>query len=130
MSADRKRILCADDNEDTGFMLTALLGRDYDAETASNISRALELARSEQFDLFILDNIFPDGTGLELCRRLRELYPRTPIMFYSGAVFESDKEDGLRAGAQAYVAKPKINELVKTVARLLNNEIGEAKRTQ
>ena len=119
MPADRKRILCADDNEDTCTMLSALLGRDYDVETADSIGRALELSRSKQFDLYILDNIFPDGTGLELCRRLREEHPRTPIIFYTGAVFESDKEDGRRAGAQAYVAKPKISELVTTAARLL-----------
>jgi two-component system phosphate regulon response regulator OmpR len=102
-------------------MLTALLGLDYDTESAGGIGEAIEIASRERFDLYILDNIFPDGTGLELCRQLRELYPQTPIIFYSGAVFESDREEGLRAGAQEYVAKPGVNGLSETVRRVLDH---------
>jgi CheY-like chemotaxis protein len=108
MLSPRRRILCIDDNEYTCFVLTALLGRDYETKSVGTIGEAMELARREHFDLYILDNLFPDGTGLELCRQIRELRPQTPIIFYSGAAFESDKEEGLCAGAQAYIAKPAI----------------------
>lgn len=121
MPSPRRRILCVDDNEDTRFMLTALLGQEYDTTSAGGTGETMELARREHFDLYILDNIFPDGTGLELCRQIRELHPQTPIIFYSGAVFESDKAAGLRAGAQAYIGKPAIKRLTEAVRGVLGD---------
>jgi DNA-binding response OmpR family regulator len=124
MQIPLRRVLCVDDNEDTCFMLTALLGRSYEAASAGNAHDALELARSEHFDLYVIDTMLGDSSGLDLCRRIRELDAQTPIIFYSGAVYEEDKEEGLRAGAQAYVAKPGINKLLETAARLLENTEG------
>lgn len=121
MQSPRRRILCVDDNEDTCFMLTTLLGRDYETKSAAGVGATMELARREHFDLYILDNRFPNATGPELCRRLRELHPETPIIFYSGAAFESDREEGLRAGAQAYIVKPNIDSLTEAVRRVLTN---------
>jgi CheY-like chemotaxis protein len=57
-----------------------------------------------------------------LCRKIREFDRHTPIIFYSGAAFDSDKEEALYAGAQAYVAKPHIEQLIQTVHRLLNDQ--------
>ncbi len=101
-------------------MLTTPLGREYETASATGIGATLELARREHFDLCILDNIFPDGTGLGLCQRLRELHPETPIIFYSGAAFESNRAEGLRAGAQAYIVKPDIDGLTEAVRRILS----------
>jgi CheY-like chemotaxis protein len=103
------------------FMLTTLLGQDYETKSAAGIGATMELARRERFDLYILDNHFPDGTGPELCRRLRELHPEIPIIFYSGAVFESDKAEGLCAGAQECVSKPSIDSLTEAVRRVLGD---------
>lgn len=121
MQSPRRRILCVDDNEDMCFMLTTLLGQDYETKSAAGIGATMELARRERFDLYILDNHFPDGTGPELCRRLRELHPEIPIIFYSGAVFESDKAEGLCAGAQECVSKPSIDSLTEAVRRVLGD---------
>ena len=114
------RILCVDDHEDTSYMLTHLLGQsDYEVVVAESISAALRLSKSEQFDLYVLDKRLPDGSGLDLCRKLNEATPDVPIIFYSGDAYDLHRQEGLCAGAEAYVPKPHIDELIKTVQQLL-----------
>ena len=120
MQPTKRRILCAEDDEDTCFMLTHLLEQEnYEVKAARTVSDALQFARTESFNLYILDEWFPREAGLGLCRKIREFDPNTPIIFYSGAAFNSDREEALYAGAQAFVAKPCIEELLKTVHHLL-----------
>lgn len=120
MVPNRRRILCVDDNEDNSSMLTVLLGlSSYDAVAAGSINEALRLARNERFDLYILDKRFPDGNGFALCQQIRELHPETPVIFYSGDAYNSDRDEGLSAGAQDYVAKPDIDKLLESVNHLL-----------
>lgn len=112
----RPRILCVDDNADICEMLTTLLGMEgYDAACASTVEKAKQFAAADSFDLFILDRMSPRGTGLELCRELRRQHPHTPIIIYSGDVFERDHKAAAQAGATAYVNKPQIKELVSAV---------------
>lgn len=116
-----KRVLCVEDNEDIGFLLYTLLKREgFDTVTTFTADEALMLAGREQFDLFILDTSLESGSGLDLCRRLREAHPDTPVVFYSAAAFDSDREAALRAGACAYVTKPGTEELVEAVRRTLD----------
>ena len=123
MTATRKSILCVDKHQDTCSMLTALLGRaNYQVTTANTLNDALDLARGEHFDLYVLDYWYRDGSGLDLCRKLRELTPQTPVIFHSGAVYQSDRQAGLSAGAQAYVSKPDLEGLIKTIRSLLNED--------
>lgn len=123
MQPTKRRILCVDDDEDTCFMLTHLLEQEnYEVTTIKSVSEALELAQNESFNLYIFDEWFPIEAGLGLCRKVREFDPHTPIIFYSGAAFESDKEEALYAGAQAFVAKPYVEELIITVHRLLTDK--------
>lgn len=120
MQPTKRRILCVDDDDDICFMLNHLLEQEnYDVMTVKNVSEALQLAQNESFNLYIFDEWFPREAGLGLCRKVREFDPHTPIIFYSGAAFDSDKEEALYAGAQAFVAKPYVEELLNTVHRLL-----------
>jgi CheY-like chemotaxis protein len=71
MQPSRRRILCVDDHDDTRSMLTLLLGRQgYEAVSAASAGEALDLARSQRFDLYVLDAWLPDGSGLEMCAGL------------------------------------------------------------
>jgi DNA-binding response OmpR family regulator len=116
-----KRVLCVEDNEDIGFLLFTLLKREgFDAVVTYTVGDALMLAGREDFDLYILDVMFESGSGLDLCRALREAHPNSPVVFYSAAAFDSDREAALRAGACAYVTKPGTEELVETVRRALD----------
>lgn len=101
-------------------MLSALLGfSDIDVSFARSVKEAFQLAQNERFDLYLLDSGFTDGSGLELCRQLRELNPQTPIVFYSGNAYKTDKEKGMAAGANAYLIKPDSDTIAETIYRLV-----------
>lgn len=120
MSAHARRILCVDDHADTCFMLQTLFTRDgREVASASGVADALRLTERESFDLFVLDVSFPDGSGIDLCKRLRERQPNAPVVFYSGKAYDTDRSQALAACAEAYVAKPAIEQLVSEVERLL-----------
>jgi two-component system OmpR family response regulator len=119
MFSPKLHVLCADDNEDVRFMLRILLGGEgIEVRTADTAADALRMAREEDFNLLMLDNEFPDGDGFELCRHIREFDRETPILFYSGAAYETDKSRALAAGAQGYIVKPELDNLMETIRRL------------
>jgi len=120
-------ILYVEDDKDTRELVTYVLARShYKVIPAENCDDALMIARSSQFDLYLIDNWMSGCSGIDLCKKLRKFNPRTPILFYSGAAYEGDKQQALTAGAQAYLVKPADNdELIEEVCRL----ILEAKRT-
>lgn len=121
MSFTKRRILCVDYDRDTCQMLIQLLAHaNYEAQALMNVEEALTLAQRQSFNLYILDARFPDGKGLTLCSQIRQFVPHTPIVVYSGAVYDSDREETERAVATAFVAKPDVDLLVETVARLLS----------
>lgn len=92
----------------------------YQVVLAANYDEALLLARVMRFDLYIMDNWMPGGSGIELCKMLRVFDATTPIIFYSGAAYDSDKREAFVAGAQAYVTKPVDNDtLLDTIARVI-----------
>jgi len=120
MSNSRLRILYTEDHADTReFVAFVLSQNNCEVVTADSYDHALLLARKDSFDLYILDNWLPDKSGIDLCVSLREIDPETPILFYSGAAFETDKTDALSCGAQAYITKPAdYDELVAAVLSL------------
>ena len=77
-----------------------------ETSTVGTAAQALSLIQTERFDLYLLDTSLPDLDGFELCRRMRARDPHTPVLFYSGAAYDSDKKRGIEAGAIAYLTKP------------------------
>jgi DNA-binding response OmpR family regulator len=115
---ERKRILLVEDEEDA-LEIAALSLKEYTLICASNFDEGLRLARQGYFDLYILDNWLPDGSGAELCRVIREFDPHTPILFYSACAYASDLQAAYSAGAQAYLIKPvSFDDITLAVARL------------
>lgn len=120
MQPAKCRILCVDDHEDTSFMLTHLLGQsNFEVKTAKSMNDALVLIELEEFDLYVLDKRLPDGSGLDLCAKLNAATPNVPVIFYSGDAYQLHRQEGLCAGAEAYVIKPDIDGLIETVQTLL-----------
>ena len=116
----RKNILLVEDRPDHCELL-ALNLEEYRLVRARNFAEGLRFATEKYFDLYILDNWLPDGTGIDLCQQIRKFDPHTPILFCSAAAYEPDVHKGLSAGAQAYFVKPiDFDELQLTVARLIN----------
>src|SRR5918996_970214 len=100
------RVLYIEDHEDTRELVTLVLEqRCFEVVTGSTIESGIALAASQQFDLYLLDSWLPDGSGLDLCRQIREFDKATPIVFYSAAAYEIDREKAIKSGAQAYLTK-------------------------
>jgi DNA-binding response OmpR family regulator len=121
MSTPIADILYLEDDADTHELVTCVLTQaDYNVVAAKNFYDALLLARKRRFDLFLIDNWIDGGSGIDLCKKLRRIDPATPILFYSGAAFEYDREEALAAGADGYLIKPALNEaLIEEVSRLI-----------
>ena len=117
------RVLYIEDHEDTRELVTLVLEQKcYEVVTGSTIKSGVALAASQKFDLYLLDSWLPDGSGLELCRRIREFDKATPIIFYSAAAYESDRVEAIRSGAQAYLIKPSHpSELCRLVTSLIES---------
>ena len=121
MEPERHHILYIEDHDDTRELVTLVLSeRNYRVTTGTTIVSALKLSREHHFDLYMLDSWLPDGSGIELCKRLREFDHETPIMFLSGAAYEADRQAALASGAQRYMVKPAdIQELCFEVDALI-----------
>jgi CheY-like chemotaxis protein len=124
----RRRILCIEDDADTCELLATWLGL-YNClvTSASTMARGVELAQQQAFDLYLIDSRLPDGTGVEVCNRIRAFDPDTPILFWSG----DDDGDNYAyvAGAQAFIAKPiDPDPFIRTVEELLDLRRKEAEK--
>jgi DNA-binding response OmpR family regulator len=115
---EKKRILMVEDHEDA-WEIAEMSLEEYTLIYASNIAEGLRLARRGYFDLYILDNLLPDGNGVELCRLIREFDPHTPILFYSACAYPRDLQAAFSAGAQGYLTKPvSFDHLTQAVTQL------------
>ena len=121
------RILHVEDDEDTRTLVTFVLGAEgWEVVSVDNSSAALRLASAGGFDLYLLDNRIEGDSDNTLCRALRSVDPRTPILFYSGAVFPSEVEAALASGAQGYLEKPCTPEaLVEAILKLTRDRVGQ-----
>jgi len=98
-----------------------LSNEEVEVVTALSMEEALNFAKTESFDLYVLDKRLPDGSGLDLCRKLTSITPNVPCMFYTGDAYEVHRQQALAAGADEYVAKPDIDQLIETVQKLLSD---------
>ena len=109
-----------EDHEDA-WEIAAFVLEDYALFYAHDFNEGLRLAQCGYFDLYILDNWLPDGNGIELCRRIREFDPHTPVLFYSACAYARDLQAAYSAGAQEYFVKlVSFTELTQAVSRLIS----------
>jgi two-component system, OmpR family, KDP operon response regulator KdpE len=100
------RILVVDDERQILRALKVILREaGYDVIEATTIEEALDRASVRPPDAAIVDLMLPDGSGVELCRRLRE-WTTMPILVLSAVGEEEAKVEALEAGADDYVTKP------------------------
>lgn len=121
MSEAKCRILYVDDHDDSVEMLKLLLSpMNYEVRSARTVQEALALAKTHEFDLYVLDKRLPDGSGLELCKELNRLTPGVPCIFYSGDAYEIHRQEAVAAGADAYIPKPDVDALIEAVHQILS----------
>ena len=121
-----KQVLIVDDQADLRKLLRWSLDEFEDRlelHEASNGAAALEKAVEVKPDLVLLDVMMPgEFNGLQVCRRLRDmpLLERTRIVLLSARAQATDIQEGMAAGADAYMVKPfSPQRLIETVQRLL-----------
>lgn len=120
-------MLYVEHDDDSREMLRLLLALSrIDVTAVATAESALSLIQADRFDLYLLDSWLPDTNGFELCRQMREIHPKTPVLFFSGEAFEEDKRRGIEAGATAYVCKPDLSELLGSIRRSLPHAEGVA----
>lgn len=92
----------------------------YEVVCTDSPEKSLAVIQAEKFDLCVIDNWMPGISGEDLCKKIRTFDSKTPILFYSGAGYQEDKDPAIKSGAQGYLVKPVIDdELVAEVARLI-----------
>jgi DNA-binding NtrC family response regulator len=117
------RILVVDDDRDTcRFIAEVLAAPDRQFELATASDRAVQLARTESFDLVICDiNLNSSLNGLDVLRAFKGVNPHTHVLLVSGFGTLETAIEAVRAGAFDYVSKPfDIGEIKKTVQRALD----------
>ena len=101
-----KRILLVEDHEDTNRSLTNLLRlRGYHVESANNVESAIELSAADQFDVLISDLGLPDGSGIDLIKKLNSARPVFGIAL-TGFGMEDDVRKSHEAGFKHHLVKP------------------------
>jgi CheY-like chemotaxis protein len=101
------RSLLVEDHADLCALMSFLLdAAGYHVTSVDSHAEALRKVGLQEFDLFLVNRICPDGLGLTLCPQLHQLFPRQPIVLYSTTALPADRQAGLDAGARAYLTKP------------------------
>lgn len=102
-----KKILVVEDDVGLTLILTDLLTTEgYRVESACDGLVGFKKAIDGSFDLILLDVSLPCRNGLDVLKKLRESGVETPIMMLTGRAQISDKVNGLKGGADDYMAKP------------------------
>ncbi len=102
------------------MLVLTLQANGYEVVCPVDAVAALEMTKSESFDLLLLDTWMPGLSGTELTLEIRKTNQTTPILFYSGAATPSEIESAFTAGAQGYLVKPQgIEHLTTEIAKLI-----------
>ncbi len=97
----------------------------YDVTGVADGAEGLAQARSGRYDLVLLDVMLPSMNGYEICERIRETDREQPIIMLTARTADDDVIQGLRLGADDYVAKPfSIQQLVLRVEAVLRRSRG------
>lgn len=93
---------------------------DYEFTAVHSVADAQKMIDTQTFDLYILDNWLPDGSGVELCKSIRLVDDAAPIIFTSAIGQRLEIDVAMSAGADRYLVKPYEPEtLVQTIKDLL-----------
>jgi two-component system phosphate regulon response regulator PhoB len=124
-----QKILIIEDEPDIRKTLEYNISREgYEVISASSLSEGREKLESASFSLLLLDLMLPDGSGLDLCRELKQdkSLSSMPVIILTAKDDEVDKVVGFELGADDYVTKPfSVRELILRVKAVLKR--GERK---
>ncbi len=116
------RILIVDNDDNILMLLTDfLILKGFYVRTADNGQKAIEILKTEPFDIIITDYDMPGINGLELTNIIRSMNLNSLII---GISADSKEQDFLKAGADLFISKPfSISDLNNSIDRLLKNSL-------
>lgn len=119
-----EKILIVDDEEHIGRLCSEILQRQsYQTVTLDNPKSAIDIARSESFDLLLTDINMPKMNGLELLRSIKEIQKDIAAVIITGYGTIDNAVQSLRMGAQGFVVKPfSRQELIRGVEDALERQ--------
>lgn len=120
------QIFVLEDDNAIGMGLTySLENEGYSVTLAKNVKSALNIINEKEFALYILDLTLPDGSGYDVCRRIKEIGD-LPVIFLTAYDDEVNVVMGFEMGADDYISKPfRVKELlvrIKSVLRRYNKD--------
>ncbi len=106
--SDRPEVLIIDDNQDIITFIKTILKHKYQIHTANNGISGIEKAVQIIPDIVISDVMMPGKSGYEVCETLKqdERTSHIPIILLTARATQTDRVDGLKYGADAYLTKP------------------------
>lgn len=122
-----KHLLIVEDEEGiVQFLKQGLEEEGYQVTAATNGKAGLEAFNAGKFDLLLLDWMLPKMTGLELCKAIRQVNTKVPILFLTAKDTVQETVEGLKAGANDYIKKPfSFDELVERIKVQLRDQPDE-----
>ncbi len=129
-----KKILIIEDDPSIRMGLEECLNAEhYNVTSADDGEKGFAAAKENQHDLIILDLMLPLKNGFDICRELRSIGIKTPIIILTSKKEEADKVLGLEIGADDYITKPfsirelqaRVRALLRRVSDNLNTELNE-----
>lgn len=124
--ASSRRILVVEDNDDLRIYLTNTLGEDYQVQSCLNGKEALEILSEFKPHLVLSDIMMPEMSGDELCAAIKGNIETShiPVLLLTALGDEKNMLEGLKIGADDYIAKPfSINILKASIDRLIANRL-------
>lgn len=119
------RILVVDDHVELQSLVERSLVRDgHEVMLAGDKAKARELLGSHRFDLLVLDLGLPDGSGLTLCRELRESGSTLPVLVLTAQTRVAARVESLDAGADDHLGKPFAVAELRARVRALGRRAG------
>jgi excisionase family DNA binding protein len=118
----RRRVLLVDDDEGTRILLTKMLEKDYDVETAVDAAGALDALRraGTGYDLLISDLNMPGMDGIALIREVKTIKADLPIIIITGFSSEKSAIDAVNLRVAGYLTKPfRDKQVLEAAARAL-----------
>ena len=122
----KKRVLVVDDHAPTVALVRAILDAEkhteyevVEAYTGTECLKAMD--QKGPFDLVLLDVNLPDMDGFSVCRALRSVETRVPIVFVTAQGDLKDFAAGREAGGDSYLVKPISRTALRSIVSLLTN---------
>lgn len=115
-------LLVIDDDEMVGKTIErSLRGHEFHVTVTNSGVEGLKVARRQLTDLVILDIIMPGMDGYAVCREMRSdsLLQNIPILFLTAKAKDEDKVAGFLAGADDYLSKLNVDELILRIRAIL-----------